>query len=117
MHVQRLIQQTKPRWHQRLMSLFMGRAGEKVMFIFFWVNSWLTYATYYLMIAPLVGTYWQHLVYVVANAGMYVCFVTASVTECGLVPTGGKQQVEHAPNPNPDPDHWPSPNPNPDHWP
>ena len=93
MHVQRLIQQTKPRWHQRLMSLFMGRAGEKVMFIFFWVNSWLTYATYYLMIAPLVGTYWQHLVYVVANAGMYVCFVTASVTECGLVPTGGKQQV------------------------
>ena len=31
MHVQRLIQQTKPRWHQRLMSLFMGRAGEKVM--------------------------------------------------------------------------------------
>ena len=32
-HVQRLIQQTKPRWHQRLMQCFMGKAGEKVMLI------------------------------------------------------------------------------------
>ena len=63
------------------------------MFIFFWINSWITYATYYLMIAPVVGTFWQHVVYLVANAGMYFCFVTASITECGLVPTGGKQQV------------------------
>ena len=67
------------------------------MFIFFWVNSLGTYATYYLMTRR-SSLCWQHLVYVVANAGMYVCFVTASVTECGLVPTGGKQQVEHAPN-------------------
>ena len=29
-HVQRLIQQTKPRWHQRLIQCFMGKAGEKV---------------------------------------------------------------------------------------
>jgi len=94
-HVQRLIQQTKPRWHQRLMACFMGKAGEKVMFIFFWINSWISYATYYLMIAPVVGTFWQHVVYLVANAGMYFCFVTASITECGLVPTGGKQQVEY----------------------
>merc|ERR1719424_1826623 len=77
------------------MACFMGKAGEKVMFIFFWINSWISYATYYLMIAPVVGTFWQHVVYLVANAGMYFCFVTASITECGLVPTGGKQQVEY----------------------
>ena len=35
------------------------------MFIFFWINSWITYATYYLMIAPLVGTFWQHVGYLV----------------------------------------------------
>ena len=66
------------------------------MFIFFWVNSWITYATYFFLLLPALGGaayFWQHVAYLAANAGMYACFVTASVTECGLVPTGGKQQV------------------------
>ena len=94
-HVQRLIQRTKPQWHQRIMECFMGKGGERVMFIFFWVNSWTTYATYFYMIMPVVGTFAQHAVYLAANALMYLCFVTAWQTECGLVPTGGKQQAEY----------------------
>ena len=94
-HVQRLIQRVKPAWHQKLIECFMGKGGEKVMFVFFWVNSWVTYATYFFMIMPAVGTVAQHWVYLVANAGMYYCFVTASLTECGTVPMGGKQQAEY----------------------
>ena len=74
---------------QKILGGVVGPRGEKVMFTFYWVNSMITYATYYLMIVPVVSSA-QSLAFAFSSAMMIIYFLRAHTTCPGLVPTTGR---------------------------
>ena len=55
-HVLRIISAMQPTLMQRVLGGVIGQTGEKIMFVFFWINSTLCYLTYYFMLAGTVGS-------------------------------------------------------------
>jgi len=89
--VQRLMSAVEPTCMQRAMAMFMGQEGEKVCFVFFWVNSIVTWVSYGLFIVPAeVGPAWQHATFAVTCLLMYVFYLKAFFASPGVVPTEGK---------------------------
>ena len=74
---------------QKILGGVVGPSGEKVMFTFYWVNSMITYATYYLMIVPVVSSA-QSLAFAISSVMMIIYFLRAHTTCPGLVPTTGR---------------------------
>ena len=52
----RIISAMQPTLMQRVLGGVIGQTGEKIMFVFFWINSTLCYLTYYFMLAGTVGS-------------------------------------------------------------
>jgi len=90
-HVLRMLQTAQPTFVQRVLKGLTGQGGEKVMCIFFVVNSLLVAVVYALVFVPAeIGTVYQTATFFGSCALMYLFHLLAMLADPGFVPIEGK---------------------------
>ena len=94
----RLLQRASPTLRTRCINLIMGTDGSKMLWYFYMINATLCYIMYATVIAPVVGTDYQHYAAVAAAALMQLSYVVVHAVHPGAIDSGrdGRQAYEDA---------------------